>query len=125
MNQKETMKTMAAAALALCAFGAQADATKTPANNSGINERDRSEQRLTPEDQPQAKADVELLAKIRRAVLDQPNLSLDGQNVKIITADNKVTLRGPVKDKAERKTIEKAVRGAAGGLTVDNQLEVR
>lgn len=125
MNQKDTVKTMAAAALALCAFGALAETTKVPADNSGINERDRSSQGLTPEDQPQSKADVELLAKIRRAVLDQPNLSMDGQNVKIITGDNKVTLRGPVKDKAERNTIEKAVRTASGGLAVDNKLEIR
>ena len=98
----------------------------TPADNSGINERDRDSKTMTPEDQSQSKADIELAARIRRAVVDHEGLSMDGKNIKIFTAGNAVTLRGPVKDAAEKAAIEKTVR-AAGGTTVkvDSQLEVR
>lgn len=95
------------------------------ANNTGINERDRSSDTLTPEDQSQSKADVELTAKIRRAVVAQSGLSIDGKNIKIIAMNNAVTLRGPVKDSTERAAIEQTVRTAAGAASVDNQLEIK
>lgn len=109
----------------LSAAAVQAKDTATPANNSGINDRDRSQETLTPEDQSQSKIDVELAAKIRRAVVAQPGISVDGQNIKIIAMSNAVTLRGPVKDVGERAAIEKTVRAAAGTISVDNQLEVK
>lgn len=111
--------------MALSASAVQAGDKVVPANNSSINERDRSSQTLTPEDQSQSKGDVELAAKIRRAVVAQSGLSVDGQNIKIIAMNNAVTLRGPVKDSSERAVIEKVVRTAAGPATVDNQLEIK
>ena len=111
--------------LALSVSAAQAATETVPANNSGINERDRSDQTLTPENQSESEGDRELAAKIRRAVVAQSGISTDGQNIKIITANNTVTLRGPVKDSTERAAIEKTVRAAAGKATVDNQLEVK
>jgi osmotically-inducible protein OsmY len=111
--------------LALSATAVTAADTAVPANNSGINERDRSNQTLTPEDQSQSRTDRELDAKVRRAVVAQSGISTDGQNIKIITAKNTVTLRGPVKDSSERAAIEKTVRTAAGTATIDNQLELK
>jgi hyperosmotically inducible periplasmic protein len=111
--------------LTLCVFAAQAANEVVPANNSGINERDRSDKTLTPENQSETEGDRELAAKIRRAVVGQSGISTDGQNIKIITANNTVTLRGPVKDSTERAAIEKTVRAVAGQATVDNQLEVK
>jgi len=67
---------------------------------------------------------VNLTAKIRREVLDVKDLSIDARNAKIITADGKVTLRGPVKSTEERDTLERIARDAAGDGNVDNQLEV-
>lgn len=113
------------AGTALSAAAAQAADTTVPANNSAINERDRSSQTLTPVDQSQSKGDLDLTAKVRRAVIDHPGLSTDGQNIKIVTINNAVTLRGPVQDSAERVAIEKTVRAAAGTATVDNQLEIK
>ena len=110
---------------AFFAIAAQAaDKTVAP-DNSGINERDRSEQTLTPENQSQSKSDIALAADIRRAVVAQDGLSVAGQNIKIITHDGAVTLRGPVKNSVERASIEKTVRKAAGTSTVDNQLEIK
>ena len=109
----------------LSAFAVQATDKAVPADNTGVNERDRSAQTLTPEDQSQTKSDIELAAAVRRAVVAQSGLSVAGQNIKIITQNGRVTLRGPVKDDAELATIEKTVRQAAGKAHVDNQLEVK
>jgi hypothetical protein len=47
------------------------------------------------------------------------------QNVKIITANGKVTLRGPVKTEQERQSIETSARKVAGDGNVDDQVEVK
>ncbi len=53
------------------------------------------------------------------------SLSFTAKNVKVITINGKVTLRGPVKSEAERSSIEAAARRAAGGgARVDSQLEI-
>ena len=110
--------------MALSAFAAHAADKQVPADNSGVNERDRSGETLTPTDQSQSRSDVEFAARIRRAVIAQPDLSVSGQNIKIIAQNNRITLRGPVKDIEERTTIDKAVRQAAGTAAVDDQLEL-
>jgi len=51
-------------------------------------------------------------------------LSTNGQNVKIITSDGKVTLRGPVKSAKEKDDIAAKATQIAGVKQVDNQLEV-
>lgn len=111
--------------LAFVAGAAQAQNNMTPADNSAINERDRKDATLTPEDQSQSKTDIELAAKVRRAVVSQSGISMDGQNIKIITMNNTVTLRGPVKDAAERTAIDETARSAAGKATIVNELEIK
>ena len=97
----------------------------TPApDNTTVNKRDANASTKTPLDQKENQADVSLTAKIRQQVLDVKDLSIDARNVKIITADGKVTLRGPVKSSEERETIERIARNVAGAGNVENQLEV-
>ena len=50
---------------------------------------------------------------------------MTAKNVKIITADGVVTLRGPVNTGAEKMTIAKLAEANAGGAKVMNQLEVK
>jgi hyperosmotically inducible protein len=99
----------------------------TPPNsestNTGVNERDRSETAKTPIDQNENQSDIDITANIRKRVVDT-DLSLDAHNVKIITQDRKVTLRGPVKSEAEKKQIEDIARDVAGAENVDSQLEI-
>ena len=60
--------------------------------------------------------------QIRQDLMKDKSLSFTAKNVKIITIDGKVTLRGPVKSDAERSAIEAAARRVTGN--VDSQLEV-
>jgi len=98
---------------------------KTDADNSRVNQRDRNSATLTPMDQGSSASDRNITQQIRKDLMKDSSLSFTAKNVKIITIDGKVTLRGPVKSEAERSTIEAAARRAAGdGARVDSQLEV-
>ena len=92
--------------------------------NTGVNVRDRDNSAKTPFDQNENRKDIDITANIRKRVVDS-EMSVNAQNVKIITQDGKVTLRGPVKSADEKKQIEKLAQEVAGAANVDNQLEVQ
>ncbi len=94
-------------------------------DNTAVNKRDADADTLTPMDQSNAKADIDQVAAIRAAVLEIDDLSINGRNVKIITNQGKVVLRGPVATKAERDAIGKVAEDAAGAGNVNNLLEIQ
>jgi osmotically-inducible protein OsmY len=93
--------------------------------NTEINVRDKGNTTLTPEDQKETKKDIKITAHIRKAVVKDKSLSIDAQNAKIITRNGMVTLRGPVANEAESKTLEKIAKKTRGVVKVDNQLEIK
>jgi hyperosmotically inducible periplasmic protein len=99
-------------------------AEQPDADNTGKNVRDRADKTLTPMDQGGSAQDRELTAAIRKAIVDDDSLSTNAQNVKVITVDGVVTLRGPVKTPAEKAAVAGKAENAAGVKRVDNQLEV-
>jgi hyperosmotically inducible protein len=92
-------------------------------DNSEVNVRDRDGDTKTPIDQNENAADIEITAGIRSKVVDT-EMSVAAQNVKIITQDRKVTLRGPVRTEQEKQRIEDIAKEVAGPDNVDSQLEV-
>jgi hyperosmotically inducible periplasmic protein len=103
--------------------GVQQPPAGTPPDNTDVNERDTDDRSLTPLDQGGSEGDRKITQQIRQAVVGDDSLSFTAKNVKIITVDGKVTLRGPVKSQQERATIDAAAKRIAGP-SVDNQLEV-
>jgi hyperosmotically inducible protein len=98
----------------------------TNADNSANNVRDRSDTNLTALDQGNSPADLKLTQQIRQSVVSSTNnFSVMAQNIKIITVDGKVTLRGPVQTDLEKSTINSIAQSIAGDGNVDNQLEVK
>jgi osmotically-inducible protein OsmY len=93
-------------------------------DNSAVNERDRDDKTLLPTDQGSSTADTEMTAEIRREVLKIEDLSFNGRQVKIITNNGKVALRGPVASDAERKAIEEVAYRVAKKENVTSALEV-
>jgi hyperosmotically inducible protein len=94
------------------------------ADNSAKNARDRGDQSMTPADQGGSAADRELTANIRKAIVADDGLSMNAHNVKVITKDGVVTLRGPVKNAAEKTSVAAKAQKVAGVKRVDNQLEI-
>ena len=104
--------------------GTQATNDPVAPDNTAVNKRDADGASKTPIDQNENQADVNTTAKIRQRVLDVQDLSINGRNVKIMTANGKVTLRGPVNSTEEKESIGKIALEVAGEGNVDNQLEV-
>jgi hyperosmotically inducible protein len=96
----------------------------TDADNSRVNERDRASTALTPMDQGESQADRDMTQSIRKSVIADDSLSFTAKNVKIITRDGRVTLRGVVNNAREKATIEKSAKELAGAKKVTNELEV-
>ncbi|HEX2929106.1 MAG TPA: BON domain-containing protein [Candidatus Binatia bacterium] len=102
----------------------QVSQTAVEPDNSGRNVRDRDDQNKTPGDQSESEADRAITQSIRQAVTADDSLSTNAKNVKIITSDGTVTLRGPVKSEKEKADIEAKAKQVAGVKKVDNQLEI-
>jgi osmotically-inducible protein OsmY len=79
---------------------------------------------ITPMDQGNGEIDLELTQRIRKSVVGDDSLSFGAKNVKIITRDGHVTLRGTVNSAAEKDAIFKTAVSHAGVGHVTNQLEV-
>jgi hyperosmotically inducible protein len=94
------------------------------ADNTGRNVRDRDAGTATPMDQGGSEGDRTITAEIRKMITDNDGLSTNAKNVKVITQDGVVTLRGPVKNAQEKTTVAGIARKAAGVKRVDDQLEV-
>lgn len=94
------------------------------ASNTGINKRDRDDKNLTPMDQMNNKSDLNVTQEIRQALM-KGEFSMDAQNIKVITRNGKVTLRGPVKTAAELERINALVKAMPGIKSIDNQLQVK
>ena len=80
---------------------------------------------VTADQQKMNAADRNLTAKIRRSVTADKSLSLYAHNVKIISQDGTVTLRGPVRSDDEVKSIvSKAIAITNSAEKVVNLLTV-
>jgi len=110
-------------ALSLAALAA--DDEKSKPDNTATNERDRSGETKTSGDQLNSSADLKTTQAIRQALMKDDELSMTAKNIKVITANGHVTLRGPVKTVQEKTKIDQLAKSAAGGAQIDNQLDVK
>lgn len=95
-----------------------------PADNSAHNARDAAGNKVTPLDQSHAESDVEMTRSIRKMLVDDDTLGTNAQNVKVITVDGNVTLRGAVANAEEQARIVAIAKEAAGLDRVVNELQV-
>jgi hyperosmotically inducible protein len=110
-------------ALSLSALAA--DDQKTKPDNTATNERDRSGETKTSGDQSNNSADLKITQAIRQAIMKDSALSATAKNIKIITTNGQVTLRGPVKTAQEKAKVDQLARSAAGGAQINDQLDVK
>jgi hyperosmotically inducible protein len=98
---------------------------KTKPDNTSINERDRSSETQTSGDQSNSSADLKITQAIRQVLVKDSELSMTAKNIKIITDNGEVTLRGPVKNAQEKAKIDQLARSAAGGAKITDRLDVK
>jgi hyperosmotically inducible periplasmic protein len=101
-----------------------ADGEKSKPDNTATTERDRSGETKTSGDQSNSSADLKITQAIRQALMKDRELSMTAKNIKVVTANGQVTLRGPVKNVQEKAKIDQIAKSAAGGAQIDDQLDV-
>ena len=117
---------LALACLSSFGFAAlAADDEKTKPDNTATNERDRSGETQTSGDQSNSSEDLKTTQAIRQALMKDGELSTTAKNIKVITANGQVTLRGPVNTAQEKAKIDQLARSAASGAKIENQLDVK
>jgi hyperosmotically inducible periplasmic protein len=94
-------------------------------DNTAANKADNSAAQPTADQAKENTSDRQLMRQIRREVVKDKSLSTYGHNVKIIADHGKVTLRGPVHNDDEKKTIEGYASKIAGDGNVTSELTVK
>jgi hyperosmotically inducible periplasmic protein len=96
-----------------------------PADNTKVNERDRSKAEPTADQQKENSSDRELARQIRRSLVKDKSLSTYAHNVKVIVQNGTVTLKGPVRSDEEKRTVEaKAAEVAGGSDKITSELQI-
>jgi osmotically-inducible protein OsmY len=93
---------------------------QTPDNTANNKQHD-----ITADRQSNNASDLAITQKIRKALVADKSLSTYAHNVKIITANGAVTLRGPVKSDDEKQKVASKASEVVDGSKVDNQLTVK
>jgi|SRR5580658_1239074 hyperosmotically inducible protein len=129
MNRKFLKSTRVLLALGTAVFSVSLTAppmlanqdSQTPADNTKQN---RDQTPPTADQQKMNPADRAITQKIRKAIHDDSTLSTYAHNIKIITQDGKVTLRGPVRTQDEKAGLEAKAVSVAGQDNVTDLLQV-
>ena len=99
--------------------------TSPAADNTKVNERDRSQNEPTADQQKDNHSDRDITQQIRQSIMKDKSLSTYAHNVKIVTQDGQVTLKGPVRSEDEKKAIEAKAAEVAGDGKVTSELNIK
>ncbi len=94
------------------------------ADNSGSSTRDQGAATVAADGRSNSVMDIAISMKIRDAILADKSLSVNAQNVEIVTDAGVVTLRGRVASIAEKTSVGAAAQRIGGVKRVQNDLEV-
>jgi len=96
------------------------DAQTQPDNTK----KNRDQTPPTADQQKENESDRTITQKIRKSIIADKSLSTDAHNIKIISQDGKVTLRGPVRSEDERNTVQAKAAAVVGEGNVNCLVEV-
>jgi hyperosmotically inducible protein len=105
---------------------AQEPATQpTAPDNTSVNKRDRNQNEPTADQQKDNRSDRDITQQIRQSIMKNKSLSTYAHNVKIVTHDGQVTLKGPVRSEDEKRAIEAKAIEVAGENKVTSELNIK
>ena len=126
MTHSKVVLTILFCTAAVIGYGQTPDASTPKPDNTKVNKRDRNAGEVTADQQKMNATDRELTRKIRRSIVADKSLSTYAHNIKIISQNGAVTLKGPVKSDDEKKTVvAKAVEVAGNADKVTDQISVK
>jgi hypothetical protein len=101
------------------------DQAAPPSSAAPDNSVHNKAQTKTADNQKDNASDREVTQKIRRSITADKSLSTYAHNVKIITQNGQVTLKGPVRNENEKEMIASKAAEVVGAEKVNNQLTVK
>ena len=104
---------------------AQDNQNPSQPDNTRVNKQDRGQGAVTADQQNNNRGDRDLTQQIRKSVMADKSLSTYAHNVKIITQNGTVTLKGPVRSDDEKKAIVAKAEAVAGQGKVTDELSVK
>ena len=112
--------------LSLATFAAAAPllAQQPAADNTKVNKTERADSQPTADQQKNNRSDLATTRDIRRSIVGDKALSVYAHNVKIITRQGQVTLKGPVRNEGEKQTVEAKATEIAGVGHVTNDVSI-
>jgi hyperosmotically inducible periplasmic protein len=96
-----------------------------PADNTRMNQRDRNTNEPTADQQKDNHSDRDITQQVRRSIMKDKSLSTYAHNVKIITQNGQVTLKGPVRSDEEKRAVEAKAAEIAGQDKVTSELDIK
>jgi hyperosmotically inducible protein len=90
-----------------------------------MNQRDRNPNEPTADQQQNNRSDRDLTQQIRQAIVADKTFSTYAHNVKVITQNGQVTLKGPVRSDDEKRAVETKAAAIAGDGKVTSELTVK
>ena len=111
--------------LGSAALAAAQEPSSPAADNTKVNERDRNGAEPTADQQKDNRSDRDITQQIRQSIVKDKSLSTYAHNVKVITQNGMVTLKGPVRSEDEKQAISAKAEEVAGSGKVTNQLDVQ
>ena len=101
-------------------------AQNAPASdNTKMNQRDRNPNEPTADQQQNNRSDRDITQQVRKAIEADKNISTYAHNVKVITQNGQVTLKGPVRSEEEKRAVESKAAEVAGVGKVTSELTVK
>jgi hyperosmotically inducible protein len=88
------------------------------------NTKQNKTEGMTADNQKENKTDRVTSQKIRKSIMADKSLSSYAHNVKVITTNGTVTLKGPVRSDEEKSAIETKATEVAGAGNVTSELTV-
>jgi osmotically-inducible protein OsmY len=108
----------------VCTRGFAGDAN-IKADNSQLNQRDRNASEPTADNAKNTQSDLQTMQRIRKSIVADKSLSTYAHNVKVVSENGRVTLKGTVHTEAEKSNIEAKACAVAGVENVTNNITVK
>ena len=90
---------------AMCMVGYAQSPPATQPDNTKVNQRDRDSSEPTAGGQKMNATDRDLTTNIRKSIMADKSLSSYAHNIKVISQNGTVTIKGPVRSEDERKSL--------------------
>lgn len=120
----KSVASLVTAAVLLALPGSYSYGQQAQPDNTKVNKRDRKATEPTADQAKETAADRTIMQNIRKAIMADEAMSTYAKNVKVISENGKVTLKGPVRSEEERKNIEAKAVEVAGSGNVVNKITV-